>query len=78
MNLSGTLSSTTGSISGSLSAEAGVSGALSAAITSHGVLTGRDSPDQHPIDAITNLDAELGYRPTAAMSNSEIQNILDS
>lgn len=42
----------------------------------HTKLLNRDVPDQHPINAITNLDPELSARPSTAMSNQDILNIL--
>lgn len=42
----------------------------------HRKLTYRDAADQHPIMAITNLAPELETRPSTAMSNQDIQNIL--
>lgn len=42
----------------------------------HTKLINRDVPDQHPILAITNLTPELGARPSTALSNQDILNIL--
>ena len=43
----------------------------------HRDLTHRDAENQHPIGAIENLIPELGVRPSAALSNQDIQDILD-
>ena len=72
-----------GRISGGQSAGGTLSGGGSTGGTtsktySHPKLTGRDAADQHPIDAITSLEAELAYRPNEAMSNLQIQAILDT
>ena len=45
-------------------------------VTDHRELTNRDASDQHPIGAITDLEAELAARPTAILSNMDIQRIL--
>lgn len=42
----------------------------------HRKLTHRDAAEQHPIGAITALEPELGVRPSSALTNSEIQDIL--
>lgn len=44
----------------------------------HRQLNHRDAVDQHPITSITNLIPELGVRPSTAMSNQDIQNILST
>lgn len=44
----------------------------------HSVLTHRDDPDQHPIKAITNLQGELDVRTDVAITNFEIDAILNS
>ena len=54
--ITGNLSNTTNSITGSLSTSGGLSGSLNS-VSSHTTLTGRDSADQHPISAITGLEA---------------------
>lgn len=45
-------------------------------ITDHNLLTNRDASDQHPIEAITDLNLELAARPSAVLSNMDIQRIL--
>lgn len=77
-HITGTLSNTTTSITGTLSGGQNLTGTLSRVVTDHGSLTGRDAPEQHPIESIKNLEAELGWRPSYAMSNLEIQEILNS
>lgn len=49
-------------------------------ITDHAKLTNRDGEDQHPIGAITNLEATLDNKLEGAgfISNLEIQEILNS
>ena len=42
----------------------------------HTKLLNRDAPNQHPIESITNLNETLSAMPAAALSNTEIQNIL--
>lgn len=42
----------------------------------HTKLINRDVPEQHPINAITDLNPELGARPSTALSNQDILNIL--
>lgn len=44
----------------------------------HRELTHRDAAEQHPIESITYLSTELSSRPSAAMTNQEILNILNS
>lgn len=44
----------------------------------HRDLTHRNAADQHPISAITDLEAELNVRLSTAMSNTDIQNILNT
>lgn len=44
----------------------------------HRELTNRDAENQHPIGAITSLSPELGARPSAALSNQDIQIILNA
>ena len=44
----------------------------------HRELSHRDAEEQHPIEAITNLAPELVARPSAALSNTDIQNILNT
>ena len=44
----------------------------------HRKLTHRDAADQHPISAITDLEAELNVRPSSALTNQDIQNILNT
>ena len=43
----------------------------------HDHLIHRDYEDQHPIEAITQLLQELAARPTDALSNMDIQEILN-
>lgn len=74
--ITGTLSNTTASITGTLSGGQNLTGTLSRVVTDHGSLTGRDAPEQHPIEAITNLEPELNWRPSTALSNADIQAIL--
>ena len=42
----------------------------------HSLLQGRDNPDQHPITAVTGLEAELETRPSKALSNLELESLL--
>ena len=42
----------------------------------HSVLQNRGAPDQHPIAAISGLEAELDGRNMEAMSNTDIETIL--
>lgn len=42
----------------------------------HRKLTFRDAPDQHPIGAITRLQAELDVRSSERITNAEIDEIL--
>lgn len=44
----------------------------------HRELTHRDAEEQHPISSITYLTPELNVRPSTAMSNTDIQNILNA
>ena len=44
----------------------------------HRQLTHRDAEEQHPINAITYLSTELSSRPSAAMTNQEILDILNA
>lgn len=44
----------------------------------HRKLTHRDAEAQHPIESITNLTPELSVRPSTALSNLDIQNILNA
>ena len=44
----------------------------------HRELTHRDAEEQHPISSITYLTPELSVRPSQAMSNQDIQNILNA
>lgn len=46
-------------------------------VTDHRELTHRDSENQHPIDAITYLEPELAIRPSEALTNQDIQRILN-
>lgn len=46
-------------------------------VEDHDLLLHRDFADQHPIEAITRLAQELAARPAEALSNMEIQNILN-
>lgn len=43
----------------------------------HERLQNRDLPDQHPIGAVTNLEAELEVRPDEMLTNMEIHEILN-
>lgn len=47
-------------------------------VTDHRKLTNRDASDQHPIKAITDLEPELAARPSAVLTNMDIQRILNS
>lgn len=42
----------------------------------HRMLSNRDAPDQHPIGAITRLQAELDVRSSERITNAEIDEIL--
>lgn len=53
--IKGNLSNLTGSLTGTLSGIGTLSGYISQGVTSHDYLTGRDLPNQHPIEAITGL-----------------------
>lgn len=44
----------------------------------HRKLMYRDAEEQHPISSITYLTPELNVRPSTAMSNTDIQNILNA
>lgn len=44
----------------------------------HRELNHRDAAEQHPISAITYLEPELQQRPSTAMSNLDILNILQA
>lgn len=44
----------------------------------HRQLNYRDAEDQHPISAISYLSQELDQKPSTAISNTDIQNILNS
>lgn len=44
----------------------------------HRELTHRDAAEQHPIDSITYLSTELSSRPSTAMTNQDIFNILST
>ena len=44
----------------------------------HRELLHRDAQKQHPIEAIDNLMPELEQRPSQALSNQDIQDILNS
>jgi hypothetical protein len=50
------------------------------AATDHAKLTGRDAPDQHPINAITGLEGTLGGKLNGdgALTNFELEAILQS
>ena len=47
-------------------------------VTDHRELTHRDALDQHPIEAITDLEPELAVRPSRVLTNMDIQRILNS
>ena len=77
--MTGSLSQTSVEIIGQLSeASVEITGSMSQTILDHSMLKGRDSANQHPIEAITNLEAELDYRPGAALTNEDIQLILNT
>lgn len=42
----------------------------------HAALINRDADDQHPIKAITKLKETLEERPSEALSNQDIENLL--
>lgn len=44
----------------------------------HTQLINRDAPEQHPITSITYLEPELEARPSTALSNQDILNILST
>lgn len=44
----------------------------------HDRLRNRDLPDQHPIEAVSNLEGELALRPSEVLTNMDIYNILNS
>ena len=44
----------------------------------HNALINRDMDDQHPINAIDQLPEELSVRPAEALTNLEIQAILNT
>lgn len=64
--ITGILQNTTQSITGQLSQG-----------SDHRNLTGRSAPDQHPIDSISALEAELSWRPDTALSNADILEIME-
>lgn len=68
--LHGKLTNQTLQIRGQISNKGGV-------ITDHRLLEHRDALDQHPIEAVTNLEPELSQRPSMAITNTEIQDILN-
>lgn len=76
--ITGTLSQTSVSIAGKLSETSGQLSGSIARISDHTVLTGRDAENQHPIEAITNLEPELDFRPSSALTNEDIQLILNT
>lgn len=43
----------------------------------HRELLHRDAAEQHPIESITYLEPELSVRPSTALNNQDIQNILN-
>lgn len=65
------------SMGGTLSGSGGMGGSTSRS-SYHPALRGRDEANQHPISAITSLEAELSGRPNEALTNLEIQAILDT
>lgn len=69
-SLRGRVSNQTEQLIGRISTRGGV-------ITDHRLLEYRDASDQHPIESITNLEPELNWRPSTALSNSDIQSILE-
>lgn len=66
-----------GGMSGSVSGKSGIGGSAGRTVN-HPTLRGRELPDQHPIESITSLGAELTCRPSEAMTNLQIQAILNS
>lgn len=42
----------------------------------HSTLFNRDKPDQHPIDAVTELRTELDKRPNAEITPQDIDKII--
>lgn len=78
-NLTGVLSSSSQELSGELSnTTPAIFGTLNQFSLDHRTLTGRDAENQHPIGSISTLEAELEWRPSQAMTNSDIQAILNS
>ena len=51
---------------------------VSVVTSDHRELTHRDAAEQHPITSITDLAPELGARPSTALSNQDILNILST
>jgi hypothetical protein len=60
--------------------ETGLEQVTQVAATDHAKLTGRDAPDQHPINAITGLEGTLGGKLNGdgALTNFELEAILQS
>lgn len=78
-NLNGTLSETA-NIIGTLDGINNISGQVAVpkeiGYKEHERLTGRDKPNQHPIQAITDLPTSLENLQTIALTNQEIENLL--
>ncbi len=70
LTVQGKIDNKTLHIKGQISNKGGV-------IKDHRMLEHRDALDQHPIGAVTNLEPELSQRPSMAITNTEIQNILN-
>ena len=47
-------------------------------VKDHRALSHRDAPQQHPIDSITELTDELAVRPDEALSNWDIDIIINA
>ncbi len=79
-NLNGTLSGVS-NVEGTLEGINDISGEITVpreiGYREHERLTGRDKPEQHPIDAITDLPVSLENLQTVALTNQEIEDLLN-
>lgn len=62
---------------GGFNADLGIGSAVVVGIDDHTKLRNRDAEDQHPISAITKLKATLDSRPSEALTNSDIEDLLN-
>lgn len=63
--------------SGGFNADLGIGSAVVVGIDDHTKLKNRDAEDQHPISAITKLKSTLDSKPSEALSNSDIEELLN-